>query len=182
MTTFFVYILAIKGGSGGIMLTVIGLVQEIMWPKANKQKLLPGGTTHSRCKRWIQAINKPHLTFSLKVPLCSSLIWVFSQLWQSAACNSAYCFKMALSLSTYQHLASDLMISLETPQDWCYFYKTAAVAFEWRGKVCWRLFWEFYRSGRGRINQHICVCVCACACACACAREKRRRWGRVLWP
>lgn len=76
----------------------------------------------------------------------------------SPACNLPYSFQRAWVLS-YQHLASDLIISLKTPQDdgTIFTHTTAAVAFK-MGMVILRVL----RTEPGHINQPICV-VSMCA-------------------
>lgn len=86
-------------------------------------------------------------------------------------------FPTALRLSAYQHLASDLMISSETPQDeGTIFTQQQLWNLKWWRKLCQRLFWGFLRTGPGRINQLICV-VSVCVCV-RLVRKKKRWWQR----
>ena len=92
-------------------------------------------------------------------------------------------FPMALRLSAYQHLASDLMISSETPQDeGTIFTQQQLWHLQWWRKLCQRLFWGFLCTGPGRAGPYKPTDLCSewvSVCVCVCERDwwERKREG-----
>lgn len=135
-------------------------------------------------KRWTKVMNKLTWHLRKKVPHSNSFLRILSPPCFSYPINgvqSGIHFSAAPSLTTYQHLAFDLMISCETPQDEGAIFTSQQL---WHLNS-WMGILRALPARAGHITYFVCVRLCVCVCVCQreiCEEEKENVRDASLTP